>query len=846
MDQGTDGQQSIPQATVKNTTHNIIISPSAALRAYPWSSDSIVDDKNLNQLHSSIRNASPLRASFHSVASSDILTSNASASLPHLKRKTGHKHMRQEVHAYPTDTKTTTHIISSASLAPGPSSPTKSSRLCLTRSNTAPSPKRARASHSSYGVETIVGPPPSFDTRRTYSQERVWKVDRSKALCMTPVPDRAEAEQQQQDALEDTDSPETRQDLPTTPLLVNSSPDTADTQSIATPSDAEEVSVMEVRNEQGLGLSNDENGSKASSGSHKSEDLFLNIARVDATRPSSSKGEKRKTRISMPFMSTARPSTSHAPESHRLRADSSVTTPRAEAPAYQNKRSSLQFGQLRALDQASEKDSVEVANSGLYSQRSSTLYADTIRAPTRSSHGVQSSRLVSDGGYLDKPKFEQNTTESTASTNAPSTVWDELDDLKSRIRKLELTGKLPPSSAAAMSTAERPRTATTAATTMSSSPKHNKVASQLQSHIEGVPLTVHPLLHEALGNAKAVVSHDVFQKLQATAQDALQLAAMTSIDGQTARNGAPNVAERQIRRRTESMCRSLTELAIALASETKATPPTAHRPPSRDHHISPANGFRSRRYSQSNDATDRPPVSVRVQSRLESRRASGQVGYFNTRHTSPELESPTALPQYPQSGSRVAQIAGTYRPRRSQAFLDGANDEDDSNPGARPVSRAMTDLAAVRRTSRDHAAASREYTSQHPLPSKRQDTTSVARTPLPSNLSTNFISRRKHPSPVTQSAAAESSPLAPRQSWGRISVVHQDSAPSSDTTSEAPTSTRSLSTRRSFGLASRIGSSVGNRLRAARTERIESRSYREPQHSVLGEDLIDRATERVQ
>ncbi|KAK5106574.1 hypothetical protein LTS08_000694 [Lithohypha guttulata] len=209
---------------------------------------------------------------------------------------------------------------------------------------------------------------------------------------------------------------------------------------------------------------------------------------------------------------------------------------------------------------------------------------------------------------MDKSKAtDQNATESTASTTAPSTVWDELDDLKSRIRKLELTGKLPPSSAAAMVSAERPRTATTAATTMSSSPKHSKTPSQLQSTIEGVPPNVHPLLHEALGNAKAIVSHDVYQKLLATAQDALQLATMTSLDNQSVRSGVPAMSERQVRRRIESMCRSLTELAIALAIEPKVSQPS-YRPGSRDNHISPSIGLRNRDYGQSNEQIDRPPT----------------------------------------------------------------------------------------------------------------------------------------------------------------------------------------------------------------------------------------------
>lgn len=111
----------------------------------------------------------------------------------------------------------------------------------------------------------------------------------------------------------------------------------------------------------------------------------------------------------------------------------------------------------------------------------------------------RSDRVVSSSEAQERPRYiEQSTirvegTESTMSTTAPSTVWDELDELKSRIRKLELTGKLPSSSAAAMSTEERPQTATTTVTTMSSSPKHGKASnSALDSAVDGVSATVHP------------------------------------------------------------------------------------------------------------------------------------------------------------------------------------------------------------------------------------------------------------------------------------------------------------------------------------------------------------------
>ncbi|KAF3038375.1 hypothetical protein E8E12_008833 [Didymella heteroderae] len=64
-------------------------------------------------------------------------------------------------------------------------------------------------------------------------------------------------------------------------------------------------------------------------------------------------------------------------------------------------------------------------------------------------------------------------TESHGSTGPAASVWDELDELKNRIKKIELGGgKTPATSnaAVAQASAERPRTANTAATTVSSSP----------------------------------------------------------------------------------------------------------------------------------------------------------------------------------------------------------------------------------------------------------------------------------------------------------------------------------------------------------------------------------------
>lgn len=334
--------------------------------------------------------------------------------------------------------------------------------------------------------------------------------------------------------------------------------------------------------------------------------------------------------------------------------------------------------------------------------------------------------------------YRQDGTESELSTTAPSTVWDELDDLKSRIKKLELTGKLPSSSAAAMSNAaaERPRTATTTVTTMSSSPKHGRKTSTspVESAFPGVPSHVHPNLHEALAKAKPTLSCDVYQKLEASVSDALALAtimgsAATQSSGASTIGGSGS-SERVARRKVDNMCRSLTELAIALGVEQPATQVASQpvaRPISRDA-TSARKSFGGSesvsRYQRraSEEPEGNPRAQTRVASRLETRRSS--ILGLNYAGGSPRLVSHGSSPS-----SQTPSLVGTRLNRnpiatRYRTGLDGADDEEHS---PRPVSRAITELgvSASRYTPRDRTSISREYTSQHPLP----NTKSVERSP---------------------------------------------------------------------------------------------------------------------
>lgn len=329
-------------------------------------------------------------------------------------------------------------------------------------------------------------------------------------------------------------------------------------------------------------------------------------------------------------------------------------------------------------------------------------------------------RTMDVGEGPETPRVAEGT-ESTASTTAPSTVWDELDDLKSRIRKLELTGKLPSTSGAAVShaTGDRPPTATTTITTMSTSPKRGRglSASPISNETGSPTGEVHPLLHSALAKTKTLLSAEVYKALEATASDALTIAAMMGTAGQPgpisssqSTIGGPNstAAERQLRRKADSMCRSLTELCLALSDE--PTPQPASQALVRA-------GSQDREYKQEsprvNESLSRvkSAASPRTLSRLEARRSSilGNNSLPSPRYSNPSSQiDGSATPS--QSSLSARRTSLLIRNRRA-----GTEELDDDETRFRAPSRATTDVGRIRNPPR-------EYTSREeppPLPDNR-------------------------------------------------------------------------------------------------------------------------------
>ena len=343
-------------------------------------------------------------------------------------------------------------------------------------------------------------------------------------------------------------------------------------------------------------------------------------------------------------------------------------------------------------------------------------------------------------------------TESTVSTTAPSTVWDELEELKGRIHRLELTGKVPTTSGGAVSRAsnERPKTATTTVTTISSSPKRARgnSLSPTEPHNVQVPSDLHPLLQSALANSKSVLSPEVYSALEATTADALAIVEMMGPPGQPgplsgtqSTIGGPAVSDRQVRRKTESICRNLTELFLALADTAQegaqqTSTQVVVRPNSRDQETHTnsrqINGQRQTPVEDLARAKDSP----RALSRLEARRSSLLAGSSlpSPRYTPSEVGTPT---QPSAAGRRTSLL---FRGRRA-----GTEElEDSEQTQFRAPSRATTEVGHLGRFRNSRELPIPQIPVQSALPVRRHYTSSsVGDSGVPSGPPVSLGNNRK-------------------------------------------------------------------------------------------------------
>ncbi|KAK4242637.1 hypothetical protein C8A03DRAFT_11231 [Achaetomium macrosporum] len=232
--------------------------------------------------------------------------------------------------------------------------------------------------------------------------------------------------------------------------------------------------------------------------------------------------------------------------------------------AYQRRRQSLtESNNNLSGSRATQYRSSNLAMTQSRTYHSSPLAPKFANAPTDGSHNHSDANHGVEG------------TDSSSSAAAPSTVWDELDDLKSRIHRLELTGKAPFTTGVPTfrSSDERPRTATTNATTVSASPKQASGTGSAQANGNSNPPLTRETLLAALSKTKDLVHPEVFSAIESAATDAMALSSMIGAPGQPGpiSSGASSiggysgsVTDRQLRKKADSICRSLTELCLAL------------------------------------------------------------------------------------------------------------------------------------------------------------------------------------------------------------------------------------------------------------------------------------------
>ena len=346
-------------------------------------------------------------------------------------------------------------------------------------------------------------------------------------------------------------------------------------------------------------------------------------------------------------------------------------------------------------------------------------------APLHESQQPGKTQGSQDESLAESSEPKHSLPDSASVESTADTVWDELDELKSRIKKLELTGKLPATSGAAVvsgDSSDRPRTATTAPTTIESSPKHERkpeaeVKVAVTEAAVGGPnaANIHPLLHAALTKAKPLLNGPLYRSLEATAADALQLAAMTGSAGPQGTtfsaasiiNGA-TASDRHVRRKADTMCRNLTDLTLALC-EGKHEAPSAVASPIVLEPLRKTPSIRSSRSRLGRGGSPGGP-GERPMSRLEARRTSilgipptGSVTGGSTEDVSASEQETTPSHSHSQP-RRTSRASSRLLSARIPRYDDVSGDDD---PTIRPPSRAMTDIGNLR----SRAKASREQDS---------------------------------------------------------------------------------------------------------------------------------------
>ncbi|KXH67019.1 hypothetical protein CSAL01_08236 [Colletotrichum salicis] len=516
-----------------------------------------------------------------------------------------------------------------------------------------------------------------------------------------------------------------------------------------------------------------------------------------------------------------RPSSAHPGEDlgraktfHQSSSRSTVNTPRSftfqdpmgENSPYARRRPSLTDSNTGYSARGSAYRQSNLSYGQTRTYNSSPLVPKSIEAPRTESHQDAATTV------------EGTESTATASTNAPSTVWDELDDLKSRIHRLELTGKLPKTSGAAMSRASDDRPPTATNTTMSTSPK--RASESQHPHADAISTTSsqrevqQPILLSAVSKSKPFLSEEVAKALEVAATDALALANMMGTAGQPGpiSSGASTIGvgtsltDRQLRRKADSICRSLTELVLALSEEAVGNKTLQVNVPPPKETTTPVTPTINKTFTGGSSGQRRPSItseqqtlpkpntntvtSPRALSKYEERR--------NTMLNPASLPSPRfalppgTIPSTPGDGSKMAN-------RKSSLFIGRSRRAVTEEPedGRRSSMLLRTRRAGTEEPEDSREAAGRETGRQTSLLRSRRGTVGgededESRFRAPSRAATELttparaVSHTYYSNTNSNELSSPASSALPRRRFGASSITSRLVAPS----------TPSLATRR--------------------------------------------------
>lgn len=550
----------------------------------------------------------------------------------------------------------------------------------------------------------------------------------------------------------------------------------------------------------------------------------------------------------LPFNSSTDPKASALPRrSTALPTPSRTTFPSPLSPNNPNETYRARLPELNSKASFTFRKDAELTPSEFLASMRRPSVPDALQTPPKraATHAYRPSNL-SYTPARKEPKTPQSEsrheasshhdTESHGSTGPAASVWDELDELKTRIKKIELGGgKTPATSnaAVAQASAERPRTANTSATTVSSSPHQQRkpTASPSESTIDAPSSRVHPLLKDALAKAKFHTTQPVYRVLESAATEAIALAEMAGSTGMLSSAASvysgSGTADRQVRRKADNICRSLTELCIALCDTKLSLASPAMRSSAAAVTRRPSVQVNGESPKATRDSEDTGSVvsfsgvsPSRALERIEARRTSMLSASTSKRPSSQDTNSTSDA----VTASRL-QRAGTSLTRtRRQSDTDGDEDEDDT---LRAPSRAMTDfrqLRSINTNTSNHTnfntntssfeknRNSRTYTSQEPMPelqpSPKFQPTSSSRRPTVTGVpnENSFLFRD---SPRRYNFDRQSSPAVEKQTVNGLRERLQLSANRTNLNRNSIGTTADLTRSVSLGRTRMRGASTG-------------------------------------